>query len=677
MIRLGPDKCRRLDEALAREWIVTNGLGGYASSTVPGTPIRRYHGLLVVARHRPVDRWVAVAQVDELVTYGGRPYQISTTEYQNDTLAPAGYIHLAEFRLERGLPITSYEIGDVTLEKRVWMAHGRDTTYVQYRWPTTAVEAAELVLRPLVSGRPFHELIAGDPHQSPRVETLADGLQIQPTTGAPVVQVRLPGGTVDARGTWHWRVQYRLERERGLDFLEDLYMPGTLAITLPPGGVATLIISTEAEPLRDSDVEVAWRREWQRRDELMGRGDGRLDDDFGRALTLAADAFIVAVPARPDADGSGRDANPATARAPAPRRAVIGGYHWFSQAGRDALIGLPGLLLATGRAADARAVLQGLLDDRRDGLLPVRYGETDGLPDYASVDTTLWLFVALRAYLDQTGDRAFLLAQWAALREIIAAHVSGTRYGIVVDSVDGLLWAGEAGYQLTWMDAKAGAWVVTPRQGKPVEINALWYNAVRQMAEWARHVAPAQVADYLRLAHQAEGSFTQKFWYFAGGYLYDAIETGNGNDTACRPNQVLAIGLPFPVLERSRWRPVFDEVKDHLLTPVGLRTLSPADPQYVGWYAGDAVHRDGAYHQGSVRTWLLGPFSDAGQRVYPGNRLLVDLFQGLQRHLEKAGLGTVSELFDGAPPHSAQGSIADAAGVGEVLRVWRRLSVPD
>jgi predicted glycogen debranching enzyme len=661
VISLGPETCRRLDEALAREWLVTNGLGGYASATVPGTPTRRYHGLLVVAKRPPFDRRVIVSQVDELVTYNGRAYQTSTTEYQGDSLSPAGYIHVAEFLLDRGLPVTRFEVGDMTMEKRVWMEHGRNTTFVQYTWSAQASAPAELVLRPLVSGRPFHDLCVGDSRRALKVTVTSDDMTVWPVA-APPVRLILSGGRVDAGGVWHWRIQYRRERERGLDFLEDLYMPGTLAVTLAPGASATLVLTTETGKIPDADR--AWQAEWERRGDLERRGGSGSADALGRALTVAADAFVVTSASEPGSTAGGESA-------------ILGGYHWFGRAGRDALIALPGLLVGSGRLAEARAVLAGLLADRQDGLVPARYSETDGQPDHASVDASLWFFVALRAYLEHSGDRAFLVSCWPALVEIMTAHVIGTRFGIAVDTRDGLLRAGEVGRQLTWMDAKAGEWVVTPRRGKPVEVNALWYNAVRQMEEWTRGLEPDRVADFRRWAQQAESSFTQRYWNIAGGYLYDVIDTDIGHDGSCRPNQLLAISLPFPVLEHSRWRAVVDVVRDHLLTRAGLRTLSPGDPHYIGWYAGDAIHRDGAYHQGSIRTWLIGPFHDASQRVYPGNTFLAEHLQALERHLELAGLGTVSELFDGALPHAPQGSIADAAGVGEVLRVWRALRAQD
>ena len=656
MIRLGPEVCRRIDEALTREWLVTNGLGGYASAAVTGTPTRRYHGLLVAAGRPPGGRRVMVAQCDELLTYAGRPYQISTTEYEDGTLSPAGYIHVAECRLERGLPATVYEIGDTTLEKWVWMAYGRNTTYVRYRLAATASEPVELRLRPLLSGRELHTLTRAQPGQMPAVEAGDSSCVVWPGGTLPL-RLCLPGGRFEAQPDVYWRVLYRRERERGHDFVEDLFSPGTLAVRLAPGGEATLMLSAEAPDRSDEDGAVAWRLEWRRRGELAQRAGLPAEDGLGRALVLAADAFVVA---HHGTRGG---------------RSVLAGYHWLGESGREALIGLPGLMLTTGRAADARATLTTWLAARHDGLLPAAFKAEAGEPEYAAADVSLWLFTALRAYLHAGGDRTLLAEVWPALVEIVAAHERGTAHGIGVDPADGLLRASDPGAALTWMNARAGE-LVTPRRGKPVEVNALWYNALRQMQEWADQHDPAAAERYARAADWAATSFNRRFWYAPGGYLYDVVDGEAGDDLALRPNQILAVGLPFPVLARDRWRPVLDTVTDHLLTPFGLRTLSPADPRYMGWYAGDPRHRELARHQGTVAPWLLGPYGDAYERVYHDRAALRQRLKVFEKVLRVAGLGTISELFDGDAPHSPQGCIAGAAEVGEVLRLWRLTHEP-
>jgi predicted glycogen debranching enzyme len=475
---------------------------------------------------------------------------------------------------------------------------------------------------------------------------------------APLLRLRLTGGWFESQPDWYWRVYYRRERERGFEAAEDLFSPGTLAATLPPGGEVTLVISAEPPERIETNPDVAWRLEWRRRGELEQRADLPADDDLGRTLALAADAFIVT-----RADGG--------ADAPATRRSIIAGYPWFGEGGRDTLISLPGLTLATGRAPDARAILTSWLGYRRDGLLPAWFSEETGRPDYASVDTTLWLFVALRAYLRHTGDESLLTEVWAALVEIVAAHVEGTRFGIRVDPNDGLLQAGTAVYPLTWMTTgRAGDGTAPPRRGKPVEVNALWYNTVRQMAEWAEPRDRERAQEYEHLAERVESNFNRRFWNAPGGYLRDVVDSDAGDDNALRPNQIMAIGLPFPILARDRWRPVLDTVTDHLLTPFGLRTLSPGDRHYAGWYAGNAAHRDAAYHHGTVWPWLLGPYFDAYERVYGNRRAVRERLTAFKKHLSTAGLGTISEIFDGDAPHSPQGSSAQAVNVGEVLRVW-------
>jgi predicted glycogen debranching enzyme len=672
MVRLHQEMSLRLDDALAREWLITNGIGGYASASLIGTPTRRYHGLLVSAGPWATSRHVMVNQCDELVTYRGRAYQIATTEYEDGTFAPGGYVHIAELRMEHGLPVTIYEIDNVLLEKRVWMPQGENTTYIRYQVLSAAADELGLVIRPLVSGRPFHSLPLTGTTLGHRVEAADDQLTVWSTATAPPLVLRLTGGQADDRADWYWNVQYRRERERDAEYLENLFAPGSLATTLKAGAVATLTITTEPGFDSIADARVLsdrWVTERERRASMAKHIQTPTDDGLGPQLALAADAFLVTL-----ADDTSPlallDARQVGLRR---RRGIMAGYHWFSRAGRDALIALPGLLLATGRADEARLILLGLLADRWDGLLPARYHEDNGQPDFASADTSLWVFVALRAYAVQTGDPTLIAQVWSALEEIIEAYLSGTHFGIGVDHSDGLVRAASPHVQLTWMDAKLGDWVVTPRAGKPVEVNALWFNALRQMSEWATVVAPQRAMHYRQLAEHAEGTFTQRFWYFAGGYLYDVIDTEGGPDPSCRPNQVLAVALPFPVLEKARWRPVVDAVTDHLLTPFGLRTLSPADRHYVGWYAGNALHRDGAYHQGTVWPWLLGPFHDACQRVYPGERLLQPQLVALRRHLDQAGVGSISEIFDGDAPHSPQGSIADVAAVGEVFRVWQAI----
>jgi predicted glycogen debranching enzyme len=531
------------------------------------------------------------------------------------------------------------------------MAHGRNTTYVRYQLAATASGPITLQLKPLVSDRLCKETRRRQVGEAPAVQAEPDGCVVR-VGGPQPLRLWLPGGGFEPQPDIYWRVLYRREREGGRDYVEDLFSPGTLSATLPPGGTATLILSAEPPERIEPETEVAWRLEWRRRGELEQRAGLPPDDQLGRTLALAADAFIVG---RPSLAGG---------------RAVLAGYPGLSEQRRDALIGLPGLLLTTGRAAEARTLLTAWLAEVEDGLLPARLNEATGAPEGIAADATLWLFPALRAYLAAADDRALLTDAWSTLTAIIAAHQRGAGHGIDIDPADGLLRLVGSDAALTWMDARVGE-PVTPRRGKPVEVNALWYNALRQMEAWARERDPAAADNYARAAEWVEASFNQRFWYAPGGYLSDVVDGADDEELALRPNQILAVGLPFPALARERWRPVVDAVTDHLLTPFGLRTLSPVDPRYTGWYAGDWRHQETARHQGTVVPWMIGPYCDAYDRVYRDRAALRERLKRFERALRLAGLGTISELFDGDAPHSPQGAIASAAGVGEALRAWR------
>lgn len=663
MIVLGLEQLHKVDEALAREWLVANGLGGYAAASLTGTPTRRYHGLLVAALHPPSRRTVLLSQCEELLTYTGRPYLISTTEYEDGTFAPAGYVHLKQFRLERGLPVAIFEIGDTTIEKRCWMAHGRNTTHILYRLPATARGPVELRLRPLISGRPHHLMIRGGSEPGPRATLTAEGCAIDLARLGVTLRLRLTDGIFEAQPDWYWRVLYRRERERGPDYCEDLFSPGTLVTNLVPGGEVMLTISIELPERIETDPSMAWQLEWLRRGELLSRAGQLAGNGLGQTLTLAADTFLTTRAA-------------SAAGQPEPPRSIIAGYPWLGERGRDLLIGLPGLTLVTGRTAEARSILKTLLTYRRDGRLPSRFNEENGQPEYAGRDSGLWFFIALRAYLNHTGDNDLLTEVGSALIEITDTYRHGHDPDLTVDSEDGLLQSSDTASEVTWLGIQAGDHGRSLYQGKPVDLNALWYNVLCLMAEWSAVIAPERGHEYALAAQQVETSFNRLFWHAPTGHLYDVIEGETGHDLSLRPSQILAIGLPFPVLGRARWRPVLDAVTDHLLTPFGLRTLSPIDPAYVGWYAGDTLHRDRAYYHGTIWPWLLGPYCDAHFRVYKHYGTLRDQLQAFERHLRSAGLGFISELFDADAPYSPQGCIAQAASVGEVLRVWSLVNRP-
>jgi predicted glycogen debranching enzyme len=663
MITLGPEICADLEKALSREWLVANGIGGYASSTITGANTRRYHALLVAALQPPVARTVLLAKIDERVSLDGRNIELGTNEYQGRVIHPSGYLHLQGFSLELGLPVFRYAASGFLLEKRIWTEYGHNMTYVSYRL-LEAPRPVQLTLTLLANYRDHHAMTHGSPDWQFHVDPLPGGCQIVALPRAtPYRVLTSPQADFVPDSAWYWRFQYRAEEERGLDHQEDLFRPGYLNYELAPGGGLTVAITAEEPAAVDLDGDRAHRREIDRRTELLSKVPAAETDDFVQQLVLAADQFLVSrgLPA------SAREARPAGSP-PLQARTVIAGYPWFTDWGRDTMISLPGLTLATGRLAEARSILLTFAQYLSRGMLPNRFPDQGQAPEYNTVDATLWYFQAIDSYVQATKDHALLAELYPAMAEIVNWHVKGTRHGIAVDPADGLLAAGEEGVQLTWMDAKVGGWVVTPRRGKPVEINALWYNALSTMAEWSRYLGkPSQ--NYERLARRARASF-ERFWYPRGGYLYDVIDGSQLGDISLRPNQIIAVALPHSPLPPERAKAVVDVVGKELLTPYGLRTLATGHPAYIGRYRGNQRQRDAAYHQGTVWPWLLGPYVDAFLKVYGDRRAARLLLQAFPEHLAQAGLGTVSEIFEGNAPHHPVGCIAQAWSVAEILRAW-------
>jgi predicted glycogen debranching enzyme len=410
----------------------------------------------------------------------------------------------------------------------------------------------------------------------------------------------------------------------------------------------------------------ACQHEVDRRNRLLASAHPVARSGVAAELALAGDAFII-TPA-------GRLIDSARAHAAGDEvRSVIAGYHWFTDWGRDTMISLEGLTLATGRVVEAGYILRTFAEYIRDGLIPNMFPEGNDTGVYHTADATLWFFHALFRYLQASGDRATLRQLYPKLQEVVKRHREGTSFGIGVDPSDGLLRQGAEGYQLTWMDAKCDDWVVTPRRGKAVEINALWYNALRLLEGWSRDLGDDSAARALEdEAIRVRASFNRRFWNRAASCLYDVVDAERGgNDDAVRPNQLLAISLDHPVLEEDRWRPVLDTVRSELLTPVGLRSLSPRHPDYKPTYHGDLRTRDAAYHQGTVWSWLIGPFVDAHLKAHPGDRSGGRaVLKGLVDHLNEACVGQVSEVFDAEPPYTPRGCVAQAWGAAELLRAW-------
>jgi predicted glycogen debranching enzyme len=655
------------DALIDREWLVANGLGGYATGTVSGVCTRRYHGLLV-ASLPGLGRTVMLSHLSDRVRLpGGRTARLGGEE-RVVGLALHGAEHLREFRLELGLPVWTFEVDGAVVEKRLLLCHGQNTLHVAYR--LLSGPEVRLTLRPGVHFRP-HEAPVSVPLG--RYRLLAEGgrYEIAVEDGRyPPLRILLHGRrasfTVEEERLAE--VVYRVEGSRGHDRQGDLFSPGFFKVDLDPGSPVALVASSEpwdvVVALRPDE---AARAERARREGLLARAPVPARSGPAAELVLAADAFVV--------EPAGRVQEAAHARAEGDEpRTVIAGYHWFTDWGRDTMISLEGLTLATGRAAEGASILRAFARHVRDGLIPNLFpeGNSEGL--YHTADATLWMFHALDRYVTETGDFAILRRLLPTMQEIVRQHVRGTRFGIGVDPADGLLRQGAGGYALTWMDAKYEGWVVTPRRGKAVEINALWYRALRVLERWlAREGRAADARAVGEAAERARASFNRRFWYAAGGYLCDVVDGEDGtDDAACRPNQLLAVSLPDAVLERGRWAAVVETVTRELLTPVGLRSLARGHPEYRPSYHGDLRTRDAAYHQGTIWSWLMGPYVDAWLAVHgdrAGARALLD---GLLQHLGDGCVGQVAEVFDAEPPYASRGCAAQAWGVAELLRAYLR-----
>jgi len=663
------------DAMATREWLVTNGLGGYASGTVAGVITRRYHGILIAALAAPLGRIVMLSHVAEEVRLpGNRRIEIGGRERIGDAPDAHGTGYLVEFRLEAGLPVWRYDIDGMVIEKRLFMLHMQNTVLLLYEIVSGA-DRAELTLRPSVNFRvqeaPLSEPL-GWPYELRVVDEYAEICLAR--SSVPALRLKVSGAesTLMVKGQRLESVLYPVEESRGYHPRGDLWSPGSFNIDLSAGQRAALVASTESiETMSVLTPEQAFEAEMGRRRRLLALAAPEARDGIGAELVLAADQFII-TPA-------GRSEETARAHAYGDEvRTVIAGYHWFTDWGRDTMISLEGLTLVTGRHVEAAYILRTFAHHVRDGLIPNMFPEGRQEALYHTADATLWFFHAIARYVRATGDHLTLATLYPALKDIIAHHLRGTRFGIHVDD-DGLLTQGAPGYQLTWMDAKVDDWVVTPRRGKAVEINALWYNALRLMEEWANDLDDEPSA-YREHAARARDAFNRRFWFPEGRYLYDVVDAETSDagrvydDAKCRPNQVLAISLDYPVLDQSRWQPVMHAVYDRLVTPVGLRSLAPGDPDFKSHYFGDLRSRDAAYHQGTVWGWLVGPFIDAWLKVHPGDvsgahRAL----DGLVPHMDEACIGSISEVFDATLPFTARGCIAQAWSVAEALRSWVRL----
>jgi predicted glycogen debranching enzyme len=652
---------------LGKEWLVTNGLGGYASSSLLGIATRRYHGLFVPDLPGR-GRTLIIPRLDETLEAGTQRALISGAEYADGRIELDGMRFLKDIRREWQTPVWTFDIAGSVLEKRIVAPHGQNTIYLQYRCLSGALA---LDLRPYITYR-MHDARLGEGQAASFPLTIHNGrYEVPLPEGAPSLKLclRPVSGVFVADAVVSEGVSYRIDRDRGSEHIQDLFSPGYFTVQLSEGQSVALVASVEPWTMLDVDCEDILQAEHRRLETLIALAPALHTDDLGRQLQLAADQFIVQPGARLEeralAQAAGDEA-----------KTIIAGYHWFGDWGRDTMIGLEGLTLCTGRPEETRAILRTFARYVEDGLLPNLFPEGSRQALYHTADATLWYFHALDRYLSATGDRETLTLLYPTLKEVVRRHREGTRFNIAVDPMDGLLHAGAPGYQLTWMDAKVDDWVVTPRRGKPVEIQALWYNALRLMAEWAAQLGE-QPAQWRQMAEQAEGSFHRRYWFASGGYLFDVVDGEAGDDASLRPNQIFSLSLRHPILRKERWRAIVDVVGEKLLTPYGLRTLSPDHPDYKPTYAGDLRARDAAYHQGTVWPWLIGHYIDARLRVYGEKEEARKLLAGFTPHLQDAGVGTISEIFDAEPPFHPRGCIAQAWSVAEVLRAYVKTREPD
>ena len=647
MIQFDHTECSNLESAVQCEWLETNGIGGMASSTIAGVNTRRYHGLLVAATQPPVGRDVLLSKFEETLIVDGQRFELSANEYPG-VVHPRGFELLREFRIDP-FPTCVFQAGGVDLVKTVFMVQGENTAVLQYevtRRP--AGSAIELELRPLIAFRDFHSLTRENAALNPAVGIEPQMAILSPYFGLPTLYLAHNAAETRTQGEWFLNFQYRAERERGLDFTEDLFNPCTLRFDLSSTSASVVASTTRKDVRRASEMRDA---EVRRRESITVFAPA--GDDIAKALTQAAAQFIVA-------RGQGKT--------------VIAGYPWFSDWGRDTMIALPGLTLTTQRFEVARGILRTFAQAVSQGMIPNRFPDAGETPEYNTVDATLWFFEAVRAYLSATGDSGFVRDElYNVLVDIIAWHIKGTRYNIHVDG-DGLLYSGAEGVQLTWMDAKVGDRVITPRSGKPVEIQALWYNALCVMSDLASEFEDALgLKQYATMADLARWSFGQVFWREDIGCLFDVIEPSGEKAPQMRPNQIFAVSLHYTMLTKERAQGVVEAVRSQLLTPFGLRSLAASDPDYQGHYTGGVAERDGAYHQGTVWPWLIGPFVSAYLRIHEQSKAAgkqaKEWLGPLEDYLLKDGLGQLPEIFEGDAPHRPCGCIAQAWTVAELLRV--------
>jgi glycogen debranching enzyme len=656
---------------------VTNGLGGFACGTIAVANTRRYHGFLMASLSPPVERTLMVAKIELSVHYLGVETDLSANEFAGGAISGQGFVHLESFAVEDGVPVWRYAVADALVEQRIFMAPETNTSYLRLEL-LRATGPLRATLKPLITYRDYHSHGRGD--RTFQLEAEADLCRVQAFAGARPYRLSISQGGFSAAPAWYWNFWHRMEAERGLDALEDLLTPGTFATDLSPGQAVYLVATAETSAPAPGDEVLAalntaskaliaplpktapaWIRTLaQASDQFIVRRSG-IDTAAPSAITALRGLAALGAPAAPNAPP----------RIPA-AASIIAGYPWFTDWGRDTMIALPGLATSLKRYDLASGILRTYAGFVDHGMLPNTFPDSGEAPQYNTADATLWMFQALDDYLQAKRDPDLVRELFPILMTVIHAHAEGTRFGIHVDPADGLLHAGEPGTQLTWMDAKHGDQVFTPRIGKPVEINALWLNALDvgvRLAVRVRNVGEKRFCQ--SLLSSAHSGFS-RFWNPERACLYDVIDVDGGHthDASIRPNQILAVSLPYSALPPEQMRAVVDCSARELLTSHGLRSLSPQDPGYIGRYWGDGRQRDAAYHTGTVWSWLLGPFVRAHYRVHGDARLAQSFLRPLAQQLTSACVGTLSEIFDGDAPHSARGCFAQAWSVAEILRSW-------
>jgi predicted glycogen debranching enzyme len=657
LIRFGREVCGDLGQAERREWWLANGLGGYAAGTVAGSLTRRYHGLLVAPVNPPLGRFLVLAKADATLLDAEGSHPLFTNRWGEGAVEPAGHVLIESFRLEGRIPVWRYAIGDIAIEQRIWMEHGANTTYVAFRLVSGAAQSRPLRLRvTLLANARDHHVSARPWEFHPVIEGEGPELRVRHPNWF-TLYLKARGGRITPCHEWHENFHLAVERERGLPDRDNHLCVGEANFDLVEGKWVGLVASLDpaASPYLGESLRRALARDARELKRAAVQVRELIDAPaWINQLLLAADSFVFARPMPSVPDGE----------------SVIAGYPWFGDWGRDTMIALPGLTLATGRYETAGRILRTFACFVDRGMLPNVFPGAGETPEYNTADAALWYLEAWRAYFHAIRDRSALKELFPVLEDIVQWHVRGTRHGIRMDENDGLLFAGEPGVQVTWMDAKIGDWVVTPRIGKPVEINALWYNGLVAMAEMAEAVGLPS-ATYRGLAVRARNGF-QRFVQ-PDGTLHDVLDGPDGADATLRPNQILAVSLPHSPLDAETGRAVVARVGRELLTSYGLRSLDPAHRDYKPRYLGGVWERDSSYHQGAVWAWLLGYFALAEYRITGDAEGAQARLAPLRDHLLDAGLGTVSEIFDGAPPHAPRGCPSQAWSVACTLEAWWRL----